>query len=59
MCTRAYYEEPSGWFSSHKQNRCHESPDAKRLRELEAENNELKKRLAEAHLDSHALNTAF
>ena len=36
-----------------------EVPDAKRLRELEAENNKLKKLLAEAHLDIHALNTAF
>jgi putative transposase len=34
-------------------------PDAKRLRELEAENNKLKKLLAEAHLDIHALNVAF
>ncbi len=34
-------------------------PDARRLRELEAENNQLKKLLAEAHLDIHALNTAF
>jgi putative transposase len=34
-------------------------PDAKCLRELEAENNKLKKLLAEAHLDIHALNTAF
>ena len=34
-------------------------PDVKRLRELEAENNKLKKLLAEAHLDIHALNTAF
>ena len=34
-------------------------PDAKWLRELEAENNKLKKLLAEAHLDIHALNTAF
>ena len=34
-------------------------PDAKRLRELEAENNKLKKLLAKAHLDIHALNTAF
>ncbi|WP_424228284.1 IS3 family transposase [Azovibrio sp.] len=32
-------------------------PDARRLRELEAENNKLKKLLAEAHLDIHALNT--
>jgi len=36
-----------------------EVPDALRLRELEAENNKLKKLLAEAHLDIHALNTAF
>ena len=36
-----------------------EVPDAKRLRELEAENNKLKKLLAEAHLDIHALNIAF
>ncbi|CAA2109726.1 hypothetical protein VVAX_05997 [Variovorax paradoxus] len=36
-----------------------EVPDARRLRELEAENNKLKKLLAEAHLDIHALNTAF
>ena len=34
-------------------------PDATRLRELEAENNKLKRLLAEAHLDIHALNTAF
>jgi putative transposase len=34
-------------------------PDARRLREFEAENNKLKKLLAEAHLDIHALNTAF
>lgn len=34
-------------------------PDARRLRELEAENAKLKKLLAEAHLDIHALNTAF
>lgn len=33
-------------------------PDARRLRELEAENNKLKL-LAEAHLNIHALNTAF
>lgn len=33
--------------------------DAKRLRELEVENNKLKKLLAEAHLDIYALNTAF
>jgi len=36
-----------------------EEPDARRLRELEAENNKLKKLLAEAPLDIHALNTAF
>jgi putative transposase len=34
-------------------------PDAKRLRDLESENAKLKKLLAEAHLDIHALNTAF
>jgi putative transposase len=34
-------------------------PDAKKLRELEAENNKLKKLLAEAHLEIHALNVAF
>jgi len=34
-------------------------PDARRLRELEAENNKLKKLLAEAYLDIHALGTAF
>ncbi len=34
-------------------------PDAKRLRELEGENAKLKKLLDEAHLDIHALNTAF
>jgi len=32
-----------------------EASDAKRLRELESENNKLKKLLAEAHLDIHAL----
>ncbi len=34
-------------------------PDAKRLRELEAENNKLKRLLAEAHLDIHALKSVF
>ena len=34
-------------------------PDAQRLRELRAENNKLKKLLAEAYLDIYALNTAF
>jgi putative transposase len=34
-------------------------PDAKRLRELESENAKLKKLLAEAHLDMHALKRAF
>ena len=36
-----------------------DAPDARRLRELESENAKLKKLLAEAHLDIHALNTAF
>jgi hypothetical protein len=34
-------------------------PDAKRLRELEGENAKLKKLLAEAHLDMHALKSAL
>ena len=34
-------------------------PDAKRLRELESENAKLKKLLAEAHLDIHALKGVF
>ena len=33
--------------------------DAKRLRELEAENAKLKKLLAEAHLDMHALKSVL
>ena len=33
--------------------------DARRLRELEGENARLKRLLAEAYLDIHALNTAF
>jgi putative transposase len=33
--------------------------DAKRLRELEGENAKLKKLLAEAHLDIHALKSVF
>ena len=36
-----------------------EVPDAKRLRELESENAKLKKLLAEAHLDIHALKGVF
>jgi putative transposase len=36
-----------------------DSSDAKRLRELEAENSKLKKLLAEAHLDIHALKGVF
>ena len=34
-------------------------PDAKRLKELEAENTRLKKLLAEAHLDMHALKSVL
>jgi putative transposase len=34
-------------------------PDAKRLRELEAENAKLKRLLAEAHLDIHTLKSVF
>lgn len=34
-------------------------PDARRLGELEAENNKLKKLLAVAYLDIHARSTAF
>ena len=34
-------------------------PDAKRLRELEGENAKLKKLLAEAHLDMHALKSVL
>ena len=33
--------------------------EAKRLRELELENGKLKRLLAEAHLDIHALNSVF
>ena len=33
--------------------------DAKRLKELEGENSKLKKLLAEAHLDMHALKSVF
>jgi putative transposase len=36
-----------------------DTSDAKRLRELEAENGKLKKLLAEAHLDIHALKGVF
>lgn len=36
-----------------------EASDAKRLRELEAENAKLKRLLAEAHLDMHALKSAL
>lgn len=34
-------------------------PDAKRLRELEVENAKLKRLLAEAHLDMHALKSVL
>lgn len=36
-----------------------EASDAQRLRELEAENAKLKRLLAEAHLDIHALKSVF
>ena len=36
-----------------------EISDAKRLKELEGENGKLKKLLAEAHLDIHALKSVF
>lgn len=36
-----------------------EVPDARRLRELESENAKLKRLLAEAHLDMHALKSVF
>ena len=34
-------------------------PEARRLKELESENGKLKKLLAEAHLDIHALKSVF
>ena len=36
-----------------------QATDAKRLRELESENSKLKRLLAEAHLDIHALKDIF
>jgi putative transposase len=36
-----------------------EASDAKRLRELEEENSKLKRLLAEAHLDMHALKSVL
>ena len=36
-----------------------DASDAKRLKELEGENAKLKKLLAEAHLDIHALKSVF
>ena len=36
-----------------------DASDAKRLKELESENGKLKKLLAEAHLDIHALKSVF
>jgi putative transposase len=36
-----------------------DASEAKRLRELEQENGKLKRLLAEAHLDIHALNSVF
>jgi putative transposase len=36
-----------------------DASEAKRLRELELENNKLKRLLAEAHLDIHALKSVF
>jgi len=36
-----------------------EVPDARKLRELESENAKLKKLLAEAHLDMHALKSVL
>jgi len=36
-----------------------EATDARRLKELEGENSKLKKLLAEAHLDIHALKEVF
>jgi len=36
-----------------------QATDAKRLRELESENSKLKRLLAEAHLDIHALKDLF
>ena len=36
-----------------------EASDAAKLRDLEAENNKLKKQLAEGHLDIHAPKSVF
>ena len=36
-----------------------DASDAKRLKELESENAKLKRLLADAHLDIHALKTVF
>jgi putative transposase len=52
LCQPTFYDSHSRFGST-------EPSDAAKLRELEAENNKLKKLLAEAHLDIHALKSVF
>ena len=58
LCRKHGFSEPSYYAWKAKFGGMNVS-DAQRLKALEAENNKLKKLLAEAHLDIHALNTAF
>ena len=50
-----YYSKPGG----RRKYGGMEAEDAKRLKELETENNRLKRLLAEAHLDIEALKVGF
>ena len=58
LCRSGGFSQPT--FYKWRSRFCGMDPsDAAKLRELEAENNKLKKLLAEAHLDIHARKSVF
>ena len=58
VCRKAGISEPTFYVWKSKYGGM-EAEDAKRLKELEAENGRLKRLLAEAHLDIEALKVGF
>ena len=58
ICRSGGFSQPT-FYKWRSRFGCMEASDAAKLRDLEAENNKLKKLLAESHLDIHALKSVF
>ena len=59
LCRKAGFSDATFFYKWRVKYGGMDVPDARRLRDLESESAKLKKLLVEAHLDVHALNTAF